>query len=303
MRQGYRGRGPRLVSPRLSSGRAACSLSRAHRRSSASSPACSRGCSASAARSSRRPRSGRSARRRSRPSAPRCRRSSRRRSADRCATTARASSAGRVVLWTSLVRRAGRRSAARCSSRVGARRRPPAHARDRRPRRRSPRYRTAFPSAADGRRVDARGALRRRGGGSRSSASAAGVLSRPARRRRRHPDGARVLGWVGLPLKEAVATSLACVGILAIPGTITHALLGDIDWAFAIPLCVGVIPGARSARTSRSGRPTARCGSRSAIVLGDHRGRSTRSARSSRCSTSGSSSARARRTPRRASAR
>jgi uncharacterized membrane protein YfcA len=51
--------------------------------------------------------------------------------------------------------------------------------------------------------------------------------------------------WLGLPLKETVATSLACVGVFAIPGTITHALLGHINWAFAIPLCIGVIPGAR----------------------------------------------------------
>ncbi|MGZ6966800.1 MAG: sulfite exporter TauE/SafE family protein [Acidimicrobiia bacterium] len=53
------------------------------------------------------------------------------------------------------------------------------------------------------------------------------------------------VGWVRLPIKEAVGCSLACVGILAIPGTITHALLGHIDWAFALPLCVAVIPGAR----------------------------------------------------------
>ena len=52
-------------------------------------------------------------------------------------------------------------------------------------------------------------------------------------------------GWIGLPLKEALGTSLACVGILAIPGTITHALLGHIDWLFALPLAVGVVPGAR----------------------------------------------------------
>jgi uncharacterized membrane protein YfcA len=51
--------------------------------------------------------------------------------------------------------------------------------------------------------------------------------------------------WLGMPLKETVATSLACVGVFAIPGTITHALLGHINWAFAIPLCIGVIPGAR----------------------------------------------------------
>ncbi|MCU1428511.1 MAG: putative permease [Actinomycetia bacterium] len=52
-------------------------------------------------------------------------------------------------------------------------------------------------------------------------------------------------GWARLGLKETIATSLAVVGILAIPGTITHALLGHIAWRFAIPLSIGVIPGAR----------------------------------------------------------
>jgi uncharacterized membrane protein YfcA len=51
--------------------------------------------------------------------------------------------------------------------------------------------------------------------------------------------------WVRLSVKEAVATSLACVGALAVPGMITHAVLGNIDWAFAIPLSIAVIPGAR----------------------------------------------------------
>ena len=50
---------------------------------------------------------------------------------------------------------------------------------------------------------------------------------------------------VGLPLKETIATSLACVGVFAIPGTITHAIQGDINWTFALPLAAGVIPGAR----------------------------------------------------------
>jgi uncharacterized membrane protein YfcA len=52
-------------------------------------------------------------------------------------------------------------------------------------------------------------------------------------------------GLVRLTIKEAVATSLLCVGVLAVPGTITHAVLGNIDWAFAIPLSIAVIPGAR----------------------------------------------------------
>jgi uncharacterized membrane protein YfcA len=48
-----------------------------------------------------------------------------------------------------------------------------------------------------------------------------------------------------LPLKSAIATSLVCVGIFGVPATITHALLGDIDWRLAVLLTIGVIPGAR----------------------------------------------------------
>ena len=48
-----------------------------------------------------------------------------------------------------------------------------------------------------------------------------------------------------LPLKAAIATSLACVGILAVPSTVAHALLGDIDWRMAILLAVAVVPGSR----------------------------------------------------------
>jgi uncharacterized protein len=51
--------------------------------------------------------------------------------------------------------------------------------------------------------------------------------------------------WVRLSVKESVATSLVCVGALAVPGMVTHAVLGNIDWAFAIPLSIAVIPGAR----------------------------------------------------------
>ncbi len=50
---------------------------------------------------------------------------------------------------------------------------------------------------------------------------------------------------VGLELKTTVATSLACVGILAVPSTVTHALLGDIDWRLALLLAAAVVPGAR----------------------------------------------------------
>jgi uncharacterized membrane protein YfcA len=51
--------------------------------------------------------------------------------------------------------------------------------------------------------------------------------------------------WVHMNLKATIATSLAIVGIVAVPGTIIHALLGHIAWRFAIPLSIGVIPGAR----------------------------------------------------------
>lgn len=48
-----------------------------------------------------------------------------------------------------------------------------------------------------------------------------------------------------IPLRKTIATSLVCVGLLAIPGTITHALLDEIDWRFASLLAVAVVPGAR----------------------------------------------------------
>ncbi len=51
-------------------------------------------------------------------------------------------------------------------------------------------------------------------------------------------------GWLRLGLKATIATSLACVGLLAIPSTATHIVEGTVDWAFALPLCIGVIPGA-----------------------------------------------------------
>ena len=46
-------------------------------------------------------------------------------------------------------------------------------------------------------------------------------------------------------LKTSLATSLACVALFALPGSITHALLGEIDWRFALLLAVGIVPGAR----------------------------------------------------------
>jgi uncharacterized protein len=50
---------------------------------------------------------------------------------------------------------------------------------------------------------------------------------------------------LGLSLKSAIATSLVCVGVFGLPATITHALLGDVDWRLAVLLTIGVVPGAR----------------------------------------------------------
>jgi len=50
--------------------------------------------------------------------------------------------------------------------------------------------------------------------------------------------------WLVLPMKNAVATSLICVGCFAIPGTITHSIEGGINWRYAIWLTIGVVVGA-----------------------------------------------------------
>lgn len=49
----------------------------------------------------------------------------------------------------------------------------------------------------------------------------------------------------GMRVKAAIATSLVCVGAFAIPGTATHAALGDVDWRMCLALVLGVVPGAR----------------------------------------------------------
>jgi uncharacterized protein len=48
-----------------------------------------------------------------------------------------------------------------------------------------------------------------------------------------------------LSLKSAIATSLGCVGVFGVPATITHAILGHVDWRLATVLTIGVVPGAR----------------------------------------------------------
>lgn len=49
---------------------------------------------------------------------------------------------------------------------------------------------------------------------------------------------------LSMPLKRALGTSLVLISAMAIPGTISHALLGNIDWKIFWPLVLGVVPGA-----------------------------------------------------------
>ena len=51
--------------------------------------------------------------------------------------------------------------------------------------------------------------------------------------------------FLGLPIKRAVGTSLVAVAMAAAASLLTHWARGNIDWAFALPLMVGVVPGAR----------------------------------------------------------
>lgn len=52
-------------------------------------------------------------------------------------------------------------------------------------------------------------------------------------------------GWLGMPLKRALGTSLFVIVALVVPGTIVHAALDHIDWGLAVALMVGGVPGAR----------------------------------------------------------
>ena len=52
-------------------------------------------------------------------------------------------------------------------------------------------------------------------------------------------------GLLRLPMKLAVGSSLVAVAIFSVPALVTHAVLGHIAWRFAIPLVIGVVPGAQ----------------------------------------------------------
>jgi uncharacterized protein len=52
-------------------------------------------------------------------------------------------------------------------------------------------------------------------------------------------------GWLGMPLKRVLGTSLLTIPALAIPGTAVHAALGNIDWSVVVAATLGAVPGAR----------------------------------------------------------
>jgi uncharacterized membrane protein YfcA len=56
-------------------------------------------------------------------------------------------------------------------------------------------------------------------------------------------------GWLGMPLKRVLGTSLLTIPALVIPGTAVHAALGNIDWAVFVFVAIGAVPGARLGAT------------------------------------------------------
>jgi uncharacterized protein len=52
-------------------------------------------------------------------------------------------------------------------------------------------------------------------------------------------------GWLRMPLKRTLGTSLLAIVALVVPGTIVHAALGHIDAGIFAALTVGAVPGAR----------------------------------------------------------
>lgn len=53
-----------------------------------------------------------------------------------------------------------------------------------------------------------------------------------------------MLSFVGIAMKQASGTSLIAVAILAVPGVVSQALLGNVDYLAGIAVAIGSIPGA-----------------------------------------------------------
>ncbi|MCL2806903.1 MAG: sulfite exporter TauE/SafE family protein [Coriobacteriia bacterium] len=53
------------------------------------------------------------------------------------------------------------------------------------------------------------------------------------------------VAYLGFSLKKAAGTSLVAISLIAIPGIISHALLGHIEWFYGFAIILGTIPGAQ----------------------------------------------------------
>jgi len=53
------------------------------------------------------------------------------------------------------------------------------------------------------------------------------------------------VAYLGYSLKKAAGTSLVAISLIAIPGIISHAFLGNIDWLYGVAIMIGTIPGAQ----------------------------------------------------------
>lgn len=49
---------------------------------------------------------------------------------------------------------------------------------------------------------------------------------------------------LGMPIRKAFGTSLAAIALIAVPGTLIHALLGHVSWTLVLLLSIGSVPGA-----------------------------------------------------------
>ena len=49
--------------------------------------------------------------------------------------------------------------------------------------------------------------------------------------------------FFGLETPEAAGTSLAVSAAVTVPTLVTHAVIGDIVWAVALPFSLGIVPG------------------------------------------------------------
>ena len=53
------------------------------------------------------------------------------------------------------------------------------------------------------------------------------------------------VAYLGFSLKKASGTSLVSIALIAIPGIISHAFLGHIEWLYGVAIIIGTIPGAQ----------------------------------------------------------